>query len=210
MRNHEWNERLIRIMERAYIFSYKARLEGILPLEDDLETEKVKQRDIFEYGMRFVVDGTRAELVDKILTNLIELEPDADEKLLKQIQKEAVLSIQAGENVYLMSQSLLSYVNNTTKAIVEEAISSVRLPLAGRVFYIDNKLKNHVGNIIRDGVNQFKNIEQSIQDTIDGLAKSNNWNALEQLMAESGFDKVFIDIVVKAKFSDWIVRFDIY
>jgi flagellar motor component MotA len=45
-----------------------------------------------------VVDGTDGEVVSSILTNLIECEKDPYKKILKRMMKEAILSIQAGDN----------------------------------------------------------------------------------------------------------------
>jgi flagellar motor component MotA len=45
-----------------------------------------------------VVDGTDAEIISHILSNLIEQEKDPYKKILKKMMKEAILSIQAGDN----------------------------------------------------------------------------------------------------------------
>jgi flagellar motor component MotA len=100
------------IVERAFSLSMKARQEGILALEEGLDESKYIQREIFEYGVRLVVDGTSGEIINKILTNIIDQEPDKDRRLLKNIQKEAILSIQEGDNPMIMVILLSSYVNN--------------------------------------------------------------------------------------------------
>lgn len=56
------------------------------------DQEKYLQRDIFEYGITFVVNGMDAEeidriLIDRILTNIVELETDKDKKTLKKSKK---------------------------------------------------------------------------------------------------------------------------
>jgi hypothetical protein len=92
------------------IASRKADLSNLLP-EEDIDEDKYVQRDIMEYGMRFVVDGNAACLVDKILTNIINLETDNDRKTLKIIQKEAILAIQGGMNPRILLFLLNSYVD---------------------------------------------------------------------------------------------------
>jgi flagellar motor component MotA len=82
------------VFERAMFFLFKSRREGLLMLEESIDNEKADNRDIFEYGMRFVVDGTDSSLIDKILSNIIRQEKDECCALLKTIQKEAVLAIQ--------------------------------------------------------------------------------------------------------------------
>ena len=76
-----------------------------------LDEEKVKQRDIFHYGMRFVVDGSDKDFLEKILSNIINLETDNEIKILKTLQKEAVLGIQTGMNSYYLIELLNSYVD---------------------------------------------------------------------------------------------------
>jgi len=96
------------ILKRAMEFSLKARREGILALDEVLEEEKVDNRDIFEYGMRFAIDGTETDIIEKILSNIINQEKDNFSRTLKNIQKEAVLSIQRGDN----TRVLLALINS--------------------------------------------------------------------------------------------------
>ena len=98
------------ILKRAMEFSFKARREGLLALDEVLEEEKVDNRDIFEYGMRFTIDGTDKDVIDNILTNIINQEKDNFSRTLKNIQKEAVLSIQGGHNTRI----LLAFINSHT------------------------------------------------------------------------------------------------
>jgi flagellar motor component MotA len=111
------------IVERALLFVEKATSDGILALEDLIDEEKYIQRDIFEYGVTLVLDGIEPEIIDHILTNIIELEADKDKTLLKKIQKEAVLAISAGTNSRMVLMLLNSYVNidveNTMKKYKE-------------------------------------------------------------------------------------------
>jgi len=99
--------------KRAIAWSEKARHEGLLALEEELENakEKVFERDILYYGLRFVVDGTDLELIDKILSNIIDHEKDEYSHLLKIIKKEAVLSLQRGDFTYFLAVLLNSYTD---------------------------------------------------------------------------------------------------
>jgi flagellar motor component MotA len=103
------------VVQRALNCSERARREGLLALEEEITDEKVEERDIFEYGLRFVVDGTDNEMVEKILSNIIEQEEDKQMKILKTIQKEAVLMIQAGINRRLFYALLNSYTDIALK-----------------------------------------------------------------------------------------------
>ena len=99
------------ITERAMLLSEKSRREGLLALEEVIDEEKLIQRDIFEWGIRLVVDGTDYAIIDKILSNIINLETNIDKKILKTVQKEAVLGIFNGENPRLLNLLLNSHVS---------------------------------------------------------------------------------------------------
>jgi flagellar motor component MotA len=96
-------------------FSEKARRGGLLALEEESDREKINERDVFEYGMRFVIDGTVREVIEKILSNIIEQEKNEYRHILKTIQKEAVLMIQEGSNPRLLHAVLNSYTDITLK-----------------------------------------------------------------------------------------------
>jgi flagellar motor component MotA len=103
------------IIERAMLFSEKARKDGLLALEGLLG--EYLDRDIFEYGMRLVIDGTDYDFISKILDNIIAQETDLETVRLKKIQKEAVLMIQAGENPFLIRLMLNSYTGESLRSI---------------------------------------------------------------------------------------------
>jgi flagellar motor component MotA len=90
--------------------SVRARREGLLALEKSIDTEKAANREIFEYGMMFVVDGTDSEIIDKILSRIISQEKDPYKSLLKTIEKETVLEIQQGTNTRIIFHLIHAYV----------------------------------------------------------------------------------------------------
>lgn len=97
--------------KRAIAYSEKARREGLLSLEDELESDKVNAREIFEYGISLVIDGTEPEFIGKLLSNIIAQDTDEYSRLLKTIQKEAALLIQSGINSRLFGMMLNSYTD---------------------------------------------------------------------------------------------------
>jgi flagellar motor component MotA len=111
MTNEEFAKEYNEILERALSLTKKACREGLLALEDLIDENKYKQRDVFEFGLTLVCDGADAETVDNILSNIVGLETDKDKKTLKTIQKGAVLAIQSGLNARLLGVLLNSYVN---------------------------------------------------------------------------------------------------
>jgi flagellar motor component MotA len=73
-----------------------------------INLEKVKQRDILEYGLRFIVDGTDALVIRDILENIIDQETDEYTRQLMIIKLEIVLSVQAGDNTNIIAYKLNS------------------------------------------------------------------------------------------------------
>jgi len=111
MNRDEFVKKYYDIVGRAMEFSEKARREGLLALEGKFDQKKINDRDIFEYGIRFVIDGTDQQFIDKLLSNIVEQEKDENMRTLKTIQKEAVLMIQSGENPRLLYYMLNSYTD---------------------------------------------------------------------------------------------------
>ena len=111
MNYDEFIEAYFNLFGLALSVSEKARREGLLALEETLDSGRASNREIFEYGMQFVVDGTDAAIIDKILSRIISHEKDTYKALLKAIEKEAVLSIQAGDNPRILIHLMGSYVD---------------------------------------------------------------------------------------------------
>jgi flagellar motor component MotA len=95
------------------VYSKKSRKEGLLSFENDLDQAKINARDIFEYGLSFVIDGVDWAIIEEILTNIIKQEKDEDMIILKNIQKDAVWMIQAGLNPRLLYAVLNSHTGIT-------------------------------------------------------------------------------------------------
>jgi flagellar motor component MotA len=104
-----------KVSARAMELSEKARREGLLALEDSIDFGKADQRDIFEYGLRFVVDGTDAGIIKGILSRIIEQEEDKYTRRLMDIKAEAVLLIQAGDNPRIIASKLNAFTDFTLK-----------------------------------------------------------------------------------------------
>jgi flagellar motor component MotA len=74
------------------------RTRGIFALADEIDKEKYYKRDVFEFGLWMITDGIAADIIDKILTNIVNLETDEDKKALATLKKNAILAIQAGKD----------------------------------------------------------------------------------------------------------------
>ena len=109
MNRTEFVEQYAVLMKQVLALAEKARREGLLSLNSNCDPEKVSERSILEYGLSFVIDGTDASLIEKILSNIIAQEKDEYTRIYKTIQKEAVLEIQQGLNprmLYFILNSL--------------------------------------------------------------------------------------------------------
>jgi hypothetical protein len=119
MQREEFVEKYKAVIERVLLFTRKSRPKGIIALEGVIDEKKLLQRDVFEYGIFLAVEGFAAEIIDEILFNIINLEKDDDEKLLKIIQKEAVLKIQQGCKILELIFWLNSYVDIEFKEMTD-------------------------------------------------------------------------------------------
>jgi flagellar motor component MotA len=102
-----------KVSARAVQLSKKARREGLLALEEEIIHEKSTGRDILEFGLRFVVDGTDRSIIEKILSNIVQQEKDKYSRLLMEIKKETVLSLSEGINHYYIALILNSLTGIT-------------------------------------------------------------------------------------------------
>ncbi|MDR0502926.1 MAG: hypothetical protein LBH16_06340 [Treponema sp.] len=111
MKRNEFISQYNVFSKRAFACAEKARREGLLSLEDEIEPEKIAARDIFEYGISLVIDGTDSQIVDKILSNIVAQDTDEFSRLFKTIQKEATLLLYSGIHPRLLCAVLNSYTD---------------------------------------------------------------------------------------------------
>jgi flagellar motor component MotA len=110
MNRTQFNEQYSAFIKKALQLAEKARREGILSLTAD--PEKISERNIFEYGLNFAIDGTDPFLIEKILNYIIAQETDEYTRVFKTMQKEAVIGIQQGLN-----PQMLYYILNSLSDI---------------------------------------------------------------------------------------------
>jgi hypothetical protein len=152
------------IFERALIFSIISRSLGLVSLNDLLDKEKHNQRDIFEYGMSLAMDGRVSELIDKILTNIINLETDREKKLLKNIQKDAVLLIQKG----ISSEELMWIMNSYVNIELNKAVEKYNFLNE----YISKEITNEVRKFEQNYIDVYKNISEKIMNELSKKDKN--------------------------------------
>jgi Leucine-rich repeat (LRR) protein len=96
------------IAETVILFSEIARREGLLALDDCIDPFS---GDFLYCGLRLVVDGTDYEIIQHIMTTIIEREHDFYRKKLMEIAMDGVLSIQSGYNTRYLVFKLTSLVD---------------------------------------------------------------------------------------------------
>jgi flagellar motor component MotA len=120
-----------RLAQTIIRFSCKARREGLLALEDDLEE---LSEDLFLRGIRLVMDGTDSDVIREVLTIECEREHDYYRKKLMEIAIEGILSIQAGDSTVILASLLAAHVDIKNNPL-ESACAKY---LAGDINALDN------------------------------------------------------------------------
>jgi len=121
MTKTEFNEQYGAFIKKALSLAEKARREGLLSLT--VAPEKISERDIFDYGLNFAIDGTDPYYIEKILGNIIAQEKDEYARIFKTMQKEAVMGIQQGLNPQMLYYILNSFTGISLKD--DEAYNSI-------------------------------------------------------------------------------------
>ena len=116
------------IVRRACEFSWNARREGLPALEKSIDARKADLRDVFEYGIGLALDGADERRIDETLSGLIDGERDEDARRLKAMQKEAVLSIHADENPYILELYLISRISDSEFKAMQELLPDFEMP----------------------------------------------------------------------------------
>jgi len=93
-------ESAIPTIQKIINFAYLARREGVLALEAETDEE---ENYFLKTGLMLIVDGTDPDLVRAILERLLLADEHTDaELLIRLLSIEGVLSIQQGENPYII------------------------------------------------------------------------------------------------------------
>jgi flagellar motor component MotA len=108
-------------IKRAFVLSEKARREGLLALDAELDKAGIAAGDIFEYGLPLVIDGEDLVAIERILANLVAREHDPVKKNLCEAKKEVVLAIQRGEPSRVLLARCLSYFDDDIRQIVKKS-----------------------------------------------------------------------------------------
>jgi flagellar motor component MotA len=102
MTSDEFTAAYTKISAKAIQAAEIARREGLLALEEFSDETLVGDRDIFETGLRLVIDGVDRDFINRVLSNIVDQEEDVLKKRIKTIQREAVLALKDGCNPRLL------------------------------------------------------------------------------------------------------------
>jgi len=111
MTSDEFKNEYKKIFDRAMLLSEETRKKGLDILKDHTDVYKSNQNDIMEYGLKLIYDKIQGHIVDSVLSTIINLENDNQKKILKTVQKNAVLAIQDGYNKVILILLLSSFIN---------------------------------------------------------------------------------------------------
>jgi len=111
MTNEEFVSAFKNIFERAMLLSEETRRKGLDILKEHTDVFKSNRNDVMEFGLKLIFDKIQGHVVDSVLSNLINLENDNQKKILKTVQKTAVIAIQQGYNRVVLALLLSSFVN---------------------------------------------------------------------------------------------------
>jgi len=109
----------IRFIKRAMFISEKARREGLLALEWELDKAAIEREDVFEYGLPFVIDRCDREILESILDHLVEREQDPWKKRLARAKRSALLSIYMGDNLRILVEKIKFYFDEYVHRLVK-------------------------------------------------------------------------------------------
>jgi len=111
MTNEEFVNEFKNIFERAMMLSEETRRKGLIVLKEHININMPDRNDVMEFGLKLIFDKIQGHIVDSVLTNIINLEYDNQKKILKTVQKTAVLAIQEGYNKIVLALLLSSFVS---------------------------------------------------------------------------------------------------
>ncbi|HNC00334.1 MAG TPA: FliG C-terminal domain-containing protein, partial [Leptospiraceae bacterium] len=101
-------EKCIPLIEEIIRLAELSRKQGLLLLEEELSTIK---DPYLKMGLQLIIDGTEPDLVEEILDRIVFFSNASPERVLEFcIMRTGILSIQAGNNPYVLNHQLYAYI----------------------------------------------------------------------------------------------------
>lgn len=95
------------VIDQMVAFADKARREGLLALEDDLEEIELP---LLKFGLQLVVDGTDPDIITSAMLNTLPTSKARGTLLRDAVIMAGVLEIQAGTNPRVLKAVTLSFL----------------------------------------------------------------------------------------------------
>ena len=122
----EEKKELLPLIDYIVNAAEKARREGLLALEDDLEECKYP---LLRMGLQLVVDGTDPEIIEGILTaRVVSGNASGKDFLAQNIIHVAALSIQQGDNPRIIEVKCFAYFGEEAEALQSQFAAEVTEP----------------------------------------------------------------------------------
>jgi flagellar motor component MotA len=159
-------------------FASTARAEGLLALEDSIDTIPDK---ILQLGLRLICDGTEPRLVHTIMSNAVQA---ACEDIKKQgtILMNGLPGIQRGDNPGLIKQNLLAIIQPET-----ESGQSRHKDLIDRIIFLSEKARREGLLAIEDDLGEIRHsiMRNGLQLIIEGTEPARVEWALKRMTERS-------------------------
>lgn len=114
------------VIKRIMDMYYLVQKEGVLALEEFIAQEPEFYEKFFvTKAVKYICDGIRPEKTYTLLNNRIHMEKDFERHWHKWIYMNGLISIQRGENVFLLKETLLSLVPEEMEEMTEAYIEAL-------------------------------------------------------------------------------------
>jgi flagellar motor component MotA len=103
-------DEVIQLRDRIIDIAEKARREGLLAIDEEVDQDKAQNLDILNLGLQMVVDGIDGKDIEDILVNLRNNDLSEIPRMVLDMIIVGVLSIQCGDNPRIIDLKMISRV----------------------------------------------------------------------------------------------------
>ena len=162
MKKIKFTEKTAELAHKAYGLNIQARKENIYALCANNIKQNFSRANIFDYGLQLCTAGMETETLEKILSNLVNMEHDEEEKRFKTIQKEALLHIKSGRHPHFFLWYLISFLKKEELEEVKNILS--RESFAGNTV-LSAEIYEELDSLLEKTINK-----ETITDTSGNLS----------------------------------------
>ena len=157
MERKKFSEQAAKITRNVYELSEAAEKGGVNADQSGRVPRKSFTRaNIFDYGIDLCATGIGEETLDEILSNLVDMERNKEEKRLKILEKEAVLHIKKGKHPGLFLYTLLSHLKNEEIEDVKYFLANVKIKQEFNSLFEKPFIKNEIIDSAQEPLTDIK------------------------------------------------------